>query len=226
MHGMNHYLAGMDFVFLASALRQLSTQYGFNWFKSEWHSHFSVDNNVILHLDYEATFNGQAIYLDREIFIEDYKLIARHVGLVLPRALQGRGISRRINSIFYSQYKVSGVTTIRLEAGLTDGGYVWAGAGFYATNEAQVREILDAARKKAVNNIQANRTSDLTPALCDTLQEVVDMHYGLNNDAYFPMHTFSDLTCGEEILKDTQWSGELNLANKPQTVIFDQYLNK
>ncbi|QIL78456.1 hypothetical protein [Hymenobacter sp. HDW8] len=223
---MNTQLYYMDFVNLAKELKDVPTVYSFEWHKSLWSSHYSVQNNSILNFSYEATAYGKPILLERDILVEQRKLIVNHVCLAMPKELQGRGISRKLNTILYNQYKLSGIKAIRLKAGLTDGGYVWAIAGFHATKREEVEIILQSARKKADENAALGRTSSLTHALCDDLQELVSFHYSITPEAYFPMHTFSDMECGEEILKGTQWSGELDLAYKPQTHIFDQYLNK
>lgn len=222
----NHYFVRMDLVLLATELKNAPIKYGFTWQTSEWKSYHSIDNPSVLHLEYISKTPWGEVNLDRDIVYEDRQLIAEHVCLTMPTQLQGGGISRRLNSILYTQYKLAGIKTIRIRAGLTAGGYVWALAGFYATQEIQVRKILKSAREKADANIVAGRTSTLTPALCDDLELQIDLHYSQAKRTHFPMQAFSDLDCGKEILLDTQWRGELDLAYKPQTIIFEEYLNK
>lgn len=228
IQAMNSTLPNVDFSSLASDLHTAPESYKCTWNKSEWYSYYTNGDGdgPLIFLDYEASTIWGPLFLSRDISFEKGILIGNNVLLKVPEELQGKGISRRLNAIMYTVYKAAGVKVIRAKAALDAGGYVWALAGFYATNQDEVRAILNSAREKAERNTFKNQTSTLTPALCELLQKRVDLHYGINPNKTFPMQVFSSLDCGEEILMRTEWSGELNLLDLSQMSIFAEYLKK
>ncbi|MGY2132716.1 hypothetical protein ACW9KT_10835 [Hymenobacter sp. HD11105] len=223
---MNEFLGNMEFDTLAHELSLAPAPYDFKWKEVEWLSYYSDGFAVLIQLRYEADTAWGPICLMRDIVLIDGSLIANHISLTIPDDLQGKGISKAINRILYKQYRLGGVKIIRLNATLTAGGYVWALAGFCATDRKEVQTILDCARKKAEQNIANGSDSILIPALCDLLQKRIDFHYAITPDKHLPMGIFSSLDCGEEILKGTEWSGEIDLADLSQYSIFEEHLNK
>ena len=228
MQLMNKTLKNVDFVSLASDFQMAPGPYGGEWIKVDWYSFYreADGDGALILLNYEARTEWGPLSMVRDISVEDGVLIGNNIYLRVPDELQGKGISRRLNAIMYEAYKAAGVKVIRATATLDAGGYVWALAGFYATEEYEVRNILKSARERAERNVLENQTSTLTPTLCNSLQKRIDLHYGINSDKRFPMQAFSSLACGEEILKGTEWSGELDLADLSQMSIFNEYLKK
>jgi len=87
--------------------------------------------------------NGLA--LSQALVKHDDQLVAELDFLRIPAAARRQGVAKQLLNINLQQYLLLGVDKIKLEAALENGGLVWAKAFFTATEQAEVKSILDKA---------------------------------------------------------------------------------
>lgn len=135
---------------------------------------------------------------------------AHHYMFTIPQEMQGKGISKEITKLLYSEYKKAGVTRIELDANKVVGGYCWARYGFYAPDKEAVKYILIGKEKH--------------PHLEDAKGIIEGFYKGKKDSTPFPMHLISNTSWGKEFLIKTSWSGVLDFSNPEQVEIFEKYL--
>ncbi|WP_345213692.1 hypothetical protein [Mucilaginibacter gynuensis] len=124
-----------------------------------------------------------------------------------------KGISKILLNLNLQQYEVMGVSKIKLEAALSNGGLVWAKAFFVATEPEDVKIIL----VKAENELSAEQFK--------FVKRVYDNYYNQNpGGKAFPMSKWSQLAGMDQILQGSRWYGELDLSNSDILTKFKNYV--
>lgn len=133
--------------------------------------------------------------------------------LHLPINGRKKGIAKKLLNLNLQQWVQMGVTKVRLEAALSNGGLVWAKAFFSATDIQDVKTILEKARK------------GLQPDQFKSVERVFENYYKrFPKGKSFPMVKWSDLPGMDEILKGSYWKGELDLSNSDIFINFKNYV--
>ena len=138
------------------------------------------------------------------------KQIAHHILLLIPKLLQGGGMSKSITKSLYKQYKAAKIKRIELSAGLDVGGYTWARYGFYHEESYVVYNLVTHA-------------SFQKPWRAEALK-IVDDFMSKYPKKPFPMHLLADAPFGKELLLNQNWSGFLDLKNTKAVRRFEDYL--
>lgn len=137
-----------------------------------------------------------------------------HDIFVLPKNLQGKGISKDLFRDLYERYKRLGVRYVSVDANIDVGGYVWSKYGFYARNRDSIYDLI-------------YTHDNLPPSLADKIESAASEWYenGKHENAEpFPMKIISDKPWGKKALIGSFWEGILDFNNKEQTDIFERYL--
>lgn len=205
-----------DFLQLAMDLDAVAKNFDFKWGTASWTVADGREDGTLLYMEYQATVDNEPLLLARRLSNRDGELIAHHELLGLPTRLQRLNISRAINNALLTQYKKLSVSTIELNAGLDAGGYVWAKAGFSATERADVDKTLS----------KADENSIVDPSVIKALKGEVERHYSKNstNPGPFPIWRWANNASLKDMLKASSWHGVLNLRNKQELSRFEEYL--
>ncbi|MEO7214474.1 hypothetical protein [Mucilaginibacter sp.] len=151
--------------------------------------------------------------LSRTFIKSKNEFIVEHDFFRLPSAKRRQGIAKQLLGFSLQQYLSSGVDKIKLRAELENGGYVWAKTEFTATDQTEVKTILDNA-EKTISSQQFK-----------FVKRVYDNYYDKNpNGRNFPMIKWSELPEMEEILNGSKWQGEIDLNNKELLAKFKHYV--
>jgi len=158
--------------------------------------------------------NGKTLKL-RRTFSYDPELIVSHDYFYIPPSARQKGIGKTVLESCLKQYENMDVKRIKVHAGLEDGGYVWAKAGFKATNYEEVNLILEVAKDKLKG---------------DDLSDVVDIHTHYYQEEpkgnKFPMEQWARLDCMKDILRGSDWHGQIDLTNPNEKANFKNYVSK
>jgi len=172
-------------------------------------------NTESLHFIFQnaAENEDDAAVFDRVVLRQGGEIIVKHLYCLVPLPYQGKGLIKPIFQASLQQYVNMGVRKIMVHAGLGGGGYTWARHGFVAIDKADVEVILEAARKKLFPN-------EILP-----IERVFSKYYqdhpaGTN----FPMIAWALLPGMKEILRGSDWRGELDLHNPEQFRNFSNYV--
>lgn len=141
------------------------------------------------------------------------EIIAELDYLRIPVTARKKGVSKMLLNLNLQQYKAMGVSKIKLEAALSNGGLVWAKAFFVATEPEEVKAILT----KAENGLPASQFK--------FVKRVYDNYY--NEDPKgkaFPIVKWSQLAGMDQILQGSYWHGELDLNNSDILTKFKNYV--
>lgn len=143
--------------------------------------------------------------------------VVSHDYFKVPASLQGAGLSKKIFTTYYEEYKAAGIELIEVGANLNVGGYTWAKYGFSAANEAEVNGVL-------ANLTKGSATFAATKA---EMQKVVTSFYKVNPaETPFPMDRIANIPGAKPLLLGTDWHGSLSLSDAPRRAIFEAYLKK
>lgn len=139
----------------------------------------------------------------------------------VPQKLQRAGIATAMNRALYYQYKRLGIDRITIQASGQAGGYVWALYGFRCYEEHQVLRIVD--KFDDWLNTGSRTLSPHDVARIEAIRKVTrnlvwDQNGGL------PMNLLANLSCGEDLLVGTNWSGILDLSRQEEVFVLEQYL--
>jgi hypothetical protein len=171
--------------------------------------------NQTLHFAFcnSATVEEEMVCFERRIFWEKGELSVEHQYCLLPLPHQGKGLIKPIFQASLQQYVNMGVDRILVHAGLGGGGYAWAQHGFVAIDKDEVEIILQDAR----NRLSVNEIRPI---------EQIFFRYYLDHPqgTEFPMIAWSGLPGMREILRGSDWHGELDLHNPEQFRNFSNYV--
>lgn len=143
--------------------------------------------------------------------------VVSHDYFKVPPSLQGAGLSKKIFTTYYTEYKAAGIELIEVGANLNIGGYTWAKYGFSATNQAEVNGVL-------ANLTKGSATFAATKA---EMQKVVTAFYDANStNTPFPMDRLANIPGAKNLLLGTDWHGSIRLSDAPRRAIFEAYLKK
>lgn len=198
----------LDIVKLDNDIRSLMTRFGYNDFDISGRMQADANGNVLAEWsDWNNTFK-----LTRKLFIdsEGRKVVDHHL-FELDKALQGKGISKRIFQSLYEQYKATGIERMEVFANIDVGGYTWARYGFCVKSRDEV--------------ISAIRFSALTAKQEKRIMAIVDEHFETSNEP-FPMNKIAKLPYGKRALLGQCWDGFLDLTNAKQRSVFESYLRR
>lgn len=212
-HLLEQHLPTSNLPQLAGDLKEAAKRLKFTWEQPIFRVKNPAINGEVLNLDYLGTWRKQSVTMARTFYQKDGSLRVSHDLLELPEKLQGKGVSRLLNSAFYEEYQRSGVQAITLHAALDAGGYAWAKAGFAATDQAEVLAILAKAPAQVPSNV------------VQALQQVVQDHYTAYPNKPFPMERLAQTQYGKTLLSGSSWHGILDLNNAEQMAIFEAYLH-
>jgi GNAT superfamily N-acetyltransferase len=154
--------------------------------------------------------DGSSIILERTFRIENGEKAVHHDYFTLPNELQGKGVSKKVFKALYEQYRNAGVTKMDVLANINVGGYTWAKYGFTA-DRSEVKRIIRQRR-----DIDGHQEA----------QEIVDDFISKNPDTkMFPMNLLTGKTWSKDLLKGSGWEGFLDLNNKYQREVFEEYID-
>lgn len=197
-------IAGFDVLTLNQYIMELSKKYQMNITKRI----LDVDNEYGI-----INYWGDKITLERIFRIEDGHKIAIHHYFELSEDLQDKGIGALILKQYYEQYKNCNIDIIKLRADKGVGGWAWARYGFSVSNRSEVDNWLMSVSEKAKKT-----------GVYDEIKKIVDDFYVDKKDnTPFPMNLLAKPEY-KKICLGTDWYGELELSNKRQTKIFENYL--
>ena len=150
--------------------------------------------------------SGKNFELERTFKILDSNIIDVHHDLFeIDEKYQGKGISKEIFKILYTQYKKIGVDQISVFANIDIGGYTWARYGFYAKN----------------------KLSALRAVRSDKAKNFIEQYYidnSLSKEDPFPMKLITEHFEGKEELLDNSWLGILDLNDDKARIVFEKYI--
>jgi hypothetical protein len=142
---------------------------------------------------------------------ENGEKAVHHDYFSIPKDLQGKGLSKKVFKALYKQYRNAGVTKMDVYANIDVGGYTWARYGFTAS-QADVKRILD--------------KGGIAPDDMNIAESIVSDFFKVNPpNTLFPMNLLTGKTWSEKLLKGKYWYGFLDLKNKTQRDVFENYIN-
>lgn len=134
--------------------------------------------------------------------------VVDHMLFVLPKELQGKGISKRVFREQISQYEKAGISRAYIHANIDVGGLCWAKYGTLAEKE-DIESIAELAARGG--KITAEEHAMIKTYL-SKFKEMVPMQ----DLAYAPY--------GERLLLGTSWNGYIDLKDNAQLEYLHKYL--
>lgn len=182
-----------------------------------------IDRLLILN-DPPPSLSIQFIYTDIQhpekhlIFSRKFELAGelsvKHEYFDLPPSARNKGVGKMVLGICLKHYLKMGVVKILVHAGLQDGGYVWARAGFKATKRNEMQEILRQCQTK------------LSAFEIRIVQGIFEEYYNREpNGTAFSIEEWSRLHFMEKILKGSTWHGAIDLSNTEEINNFSRYVS-
>jgi hypothetical protein len=168
-----------------------------------------------LHFFFENSTDvlDEAVAFDRAVFWLVGEIIVEHRYCLVPLSYQGKGLIKPIFQESLQQYVNMGVRKIRVHAGFAGGGYSWARHGFVAIDQTEVEAILAEAYKRL-------NVNEIVP-----VERIYKKYYSDHpTGAEFPMILWASLPGMKEILRGSDWNGELDLHNPEQFRNFCNYV--
>ena len=155
----------------------------------------------------------EALIFDRE-FVKSVKGVEiNHSYCVIPKTHQKEGLVKTIFRASLQEYVNMGAKKINIHAGLSGGGHVWARHGFVAVDPVEVKVILDDAQKRL-------KTAEFAP-----VKHIFDKYYTDNpGGKAFPIILWAKIDFMKDILRGSDWHGEVDLKNKEQFTNFMEYV--
>lgn len=155
----------------------------------------------------------EAVVFDRKFEKKSKKTEINHSYCIIPAAHQKKGLIKKGFQASLQQYINIGAGCIKVHAGLSGGGHVWARHGFVATDKKEVEVILEDARKKLP-------ATDFAPVE-HIFSKYYKDHPGGNA---FPMILWTNLPGMKDVLRGADWHGEIDLKNSNQFSNFMSYV--
>lgn len=211
----NNNLKGFDLQELYEDLEEIGKEFEVEW---KLKKIMSLEGDVIGTRSVGYHKNGGEVVIDRRFREVDGKTEVCHALFTIPRTLQGGGMSKKVLSAYYKQYRKAGIQKIKVTANIDVGGYAWARYGFSATEHYDLLQTLR-GKKHLVTNRQYKYAV-----------KMVNNHFIANPDKPFPMYKIANLgktngtDYGKKLLLGTYWPGVLDLSNKKFRKIFEDYL--
>ncbi|MDR1369877.1 MAG: hypothetical protein LBJ72_07100 [Dysgonamonadaceae bacterium] len=165
--------------------------------------------NESYQLEYYGLIDGKKFELNRTF---KYNNTVEHNLFTLPESAQGKGLSKKIFRDLYKQYNNAEIEKIEVHANLNVGGYTWAKYGFTATE------------KQADAVIRHCKLNEVDQKMAESI--VSDFFKNNPNDKAFPMNLLTGYEWSEDLLKGSDWRGVINLKNKTQRNVFENYMYK
>jgi hypothetical protein len=202
----NENFSKFNILQLDSEMLDLAKKYGSLFNKKE----ISFGEDAI-HIEYRDTKKG--ISIERKFSIDEGFRAVKHAYFELPKEMQGQGFSKDMFKIFHKQYLNADIEKIKVHANIDVGGYTWAKYGFKPT---RLNDMVDINRK-------ANRLFENGELTKEHHQDFM-MRYNNSENGLLNLKEVSDLEYGKILLLKTDWFGELNLKDKGQRKIYEDYL--
>jgi hypothetical protein len=161
----------------------------------------------------DYTKDEEALIFDRE-FVKSVKGVEiNHSYCVIPETHQKKGLVKTIFRASLQEYVNMGAKKINVHAGLSGGGHVWARHGFVAVDRAEVELILNNAQKRL-------KATEFAP-----VKHIFDKYYkDYPAGKAFPMILWAKIDFMKDILRGSDWHGEVDLKNKEQFTNFMEYV--
>ena len=203
-------ISGFNLQRIDNDLSVLFKEYGINISKRE----ITVTSRGNAELVYKGIKDGDDFELKRFFAgTSKYKEV-QHSLFVLPESLQGKGISKKVLSCFYDEYKKSGIAKINVHANINVGGYTWAKYGFSAEKRDLDDLFMDIKSTPYRNQASVKLAEN----------KVIDFYSKNDKSTLFPMNLIADEPYGKDVLLDSSWWGCIDMNNKSQIKIFETYL--
>lgn len=156
-----------------------------------------------------------ALFIERNFYKKSKIIQINHDYCVIPKAYRGAKLIQYFFKESLQQYINIDATSIKVIAGLSGGGYVWARHGFVATRKKDVQIILEKAH------------SLLSLREYNIVKIIFDGYYSTNpRGRSFPIDLWSELPFMKNVLMQCYWHGKLNLKNKNQLYNFINYVHR
>jgi N-acetylglutamate synthase-like GNAT family acetyltransferase len=138
------------------------------------------------------------------IFRYDHgRLIVEHQYFVMPAKARCQKIGKKVLALCLDKYTQMGVKEIMVFAGLSDGGIVWAKVGFKAVDKTEMDAILVVAKR------------ELNSEQYQAVEAIFDLYYTTEpNGTAFPIKDWALLGFMDDILKQVDWHGRIDLTNE------------
>ncbi|MBO0947305.1 hypothetical protein [Fibrella forsythiae] len=201
--------AGFDFDLFGKQVTKTLTEAGITVEKKQLTAYMGKLNMIV-----EGHKGKEYFYLERDFYRErqddgSYKRVVKHEYLSIPDSLQGGGLSKQLFKDLYAQYTNASIDLIKVQANITVGGYAWARYGFTFSYQPDRRMVNSMAQKNL-------RGKDL--------EAFNKLWSRVKDEELFPMHLIAQQPFGKKLLLGTDWNGVMDLGNKEQRALFEDYL--
>lgn len=139
-----------------------------------------------------------------------------HKYFELPKEMQGQGFSKEMFKIFHQQYKNAEIDKITVHANLDIGGYTWAKYGFHPIKPRDIENISDKCDTLF-------KTNEITDFEYSHFKKILKS-YEENEVEYFDLNKIANTSYGKKLLIGADWRGEINMNEKSQIKIYEDYL--
>jgi hypothetical protein len=161
----------------------------------------------------DYTKDEEALILDREFAKSVKGVEINHSYCVIPETHRKKGLIKAVFKASLQEYVNMGAKKINVHAGLSGGGHVWARHGFVAIDPGEVKAILDDAQRHL-------KTAEFAP-----VKHIFDKYYkDYPGGKAFPMILWAKIDFMKDILRGSDWHGEVDLKNKEQFTNFMEYV--
>lgn len=203
-------ISGFNLPKVDDALSNLFNEYGIDITKRE----ITVTARGNAELIYEGMKDGDRFELKR-FFVGSHKYKeVQHSLFTVPISLQGKGISKKVLSCFYDEYKKSGIAKINVHANIDVGGYTWGRYGF-ATEKRDLDDLFLEVKNDSFRDQKSVKLAE---------KKVLDFYSKNDKSTLFPMNLIADKPYGKDVLLGSSWYGVINMNDKAQLGIFENYL--
>jgi hypothetical protein len=218
----NKIIPGFDLVKFDTEFTSLLKKEGFE-IDSKWLKiHDSRINFQIRTKDYRSWNDGdkrivKGINIERSFYRSSDGLRVEHDYFDVDSSLQGSGFSKKVFQSLYQQYKNAKVKFIKVHANIDVGGYAWGKYGFSIKRPA----IEGFPNSRYSFNYRKLDAKEITDA-----KSMIERYFKTHPKAdMFPMNKLAEKKYGKKLLLGTDWSGTIDLSNKKQREVFEDYLS-
>lgn len=204
-------MKGFNLFRFNTEMESVGKEHEINWTKRA----VQVYEDGVVELSYKGKYaKGGRVELYRNFSKNEKEEVeVEHSLFSLPKALQGKGISKTLFKAMFKEYEAMSVSKIRLCANLDVGSYCWARYGFLAEKTEEIRKIADEALK----------LKDITKSEYDTAIGIIK-RYGKEHG--FPVIRLAALDFGKRLLVgfSKQWHGYLDMKDVNNVKYFKDYI--